>query len=121
MKSVSSTIAQFWFGELGSQSSVAAPSLMVAFDEMLVPVTVTNVPPLVGPWPGETLVIVGAAPAVYVNWFTVPVAVLFLPSGLVMVMVTTPAAWLGITAFHNAPPVPLKYEPEIGVGAASPA
>src|SRR4051794_25655093 len=114
-------IWQFWLAELASQSSVAVPSWMVAFDEMFVPVTVTKVPPPAGPWPGETDAIVGAAPAVYVNWLTVPVAVLALPSGLVTVMVTTPAAWLGIVAFHSVPPVPLTYEPVIGVGVSAPA
>src|SRR5258708_5058956 len=61
-----STRAQFCEGDAGLQSSVVPPSVTVAFDEMLVPVTVTNVPPAVGPWLGETVVIVGAAPAVYV-------------------------------------------------------
>src|SRR5262249_33388814 len=102
-----SRTAQFCRGDAGSQSSVTLPTLTVAFDEMFVPVTVTSVPPDVGPWFGETFVIVGAAPAVYVYWFAVSVAVLVLPSGFVIVTVTTPVAWLGMTASQSVPPVPL--------------
>src|SRR4051794_17390515 len=59
-----------------------------------VPVIVTDVPPLLGPWAGLTLVTVGAA--TNVNWSFALVAEV--PPTVVTVMSTVPAEWAGAVA-----------------------
>src|SRR5579862_3630588 len=79
---------------------VAATPPMVTVDvgEKLVPVTVTSVPPAVGPLSGETLVTVGGLLAVYVK---IAVALPEVPNAtLFTVMSAVPVYVMGFAAGH---------------------
>src|SRR5438093_119609 len=70
-----------------------AAKATVAVGAKSVPVTVTTVPPAVGPEFGETAVTVGGVMKV-----KQPVQVALWPSTLVTTTLTTPAAWAGVVA-----------------------
>src|SRR5437879_1289858 len=76
--------------------STSTSAMMGALATKFVPVTVTAVPPVVGPENGATLLTVGAVgDAVYVK---PPASVPLCPSALVTVTFTAPAACAGVVA-----------------------
>jgi hypothetical protein len=84
----------------------------VEFELKLVPVTVMNVPPAIGPVGGFTAVTVGAAPVVYVYAIFAGCAVSF--ALVTQILTAVPAAvavWLGIVSVNLVPIEPPVYEP----------
>jgi hypothetical protein len=97
---LTSTIPAAWVGEvmviLVLEFTVrlvpgVVPNLTAVAPVNPVPVTVSRVPPAVGPLVGEIAVIVGAAP--YVNLSAATIALV--PPGVVTLTSTTPAIWAG--------------------------
>ena len=76
--------------------AIVVPNLTEVAPVKLVPVMVTDVPPDVDPLAGNNEVTVGGGGAVKVKWSAVLVALV--PTGVVTVTSTTPAAWAGLTA-----------------------
>ena len=86
------------------------PKLTAVAPVRFEPVTVTEVPPVVGPTLGFTAVTIG--PAEYVNWSAPLVAVV--PAAVTTVTSTTPAMWAGALTVRDVPP-PFTTTPVPGV------
>lgn len=123
-------VAEIWVSLSTVKVAPTVPNLTVVAPVKLAPVIVTDVPPLVGPLPGETELTAGAdgGGAVYVNWSAGLVALV--PPGVVTVTSTVPdpaglvaEIWMALSTEKLALTVPnltavapLKFAPVIVTG-----